>query len=152
MKITDFLSKNYIKIGLEGTTKKEVLEEMVDILVKAGKVGDKDKVVKALLERENLGTTGIGQGIAMPHAKIEELSDEVLVALGISKKGISFSSLDGELVYIVFLFLSSEKSTNIHLKILAQASQLLKDKYFREPLSKCNTKEEAIDLIREEEE
>ncbi len=152
MKITDFLLKDYIKIGLEGTTKKEVLEEMVDILVKAGKIHDKEKVVNALLERENLGTTGIGQGIAMPHAKIEELSDEVLVALGISKKGISFSSLDGELVYIVFLFLSSEKTTNIHLKILAKASQLLKDKYFREPLSKCNSKEEAIEMITEEEE
>ena len=101
---------------------------MVDILVKSGKVKDKDKVIKALLERENLGTTGIGQGIAMPHAKIDGLSDEVLVALEISKKGKSFSSLD-ELVYIVFLFLSSEQSTNIHLKILSQALQLLKDKF-----------------------
>lgn len=151
MKITNFLLKDYIKIGLEGTGKKEVLEEMVDILVKAGKVKDKDKVIKALLERENLWTTGIGQGIAMIHVKIDGLSYEVLVALGISKKGKSFSSLD-ELVYIVFLFLLSEQSTNIHLEILAQASQILKDKYFKEQLSKCNSPEEALEMIIEEEE
>lgn len=87
----------------------------------------------------------------MIHVKIDGLSYEVLVALGISKKGKSFSSLD-ELVYIVFLFLLSEQSTNIHLEILAQASQILKDKYFKEQLSKCNSPEEALEMIIEEEE
>jgi fructose-specific phosphotransferase system IIA component len=150
MQISEFLSTDMIKVGLESTSKKDVIIEMVDILEKAGKIKDKETIIKALMERENLGTTGIGQGVALPHAKTDLVQD-VSIVLGISKKGINFSSLDGEPVYIIFMFLSPEKSASLHLKVLAKASQLLKDKYFREPLKEMNSAEEVIKIIKEEE-
>ncbi|MDR0676009.1 MAG: PTS sugar transporter subunit IIA [Elusimicrobiota bacterium] len=150
MKISDFLSRDMIKIGLESTSKKDVIIELVDILAKTKKIVDKDNIVKILMEREKLGTTGIGQGVAIPHAKTDSVKD-VLAVFGISKKGVNFSSLDGEPVYIIFMFLSPENSSGLHLKVLAKASQLLKDKYFREPLKELNTVDEVIKMIKDEE-
>lgn len=151
MNITDYLSKNTVKVSLESASKKEALAELVDLLQKDGKIADPTQAVEVLMERESLGTTGIGQGIAIPHAKIDSLND-VCAALGISKRGINFDSLDGEPVYIVFMFLAPSSSSGKHLKLLAKASQLLKDKYFREPLKEMSSADEIISAIKQEEE
>ena len=121
MKITDFLSKETVKIGIESASKKEVISDLVDQLVSAKKVKKtvRDEIVQALMERENLGSTGIGQGIAIPHAKSNKIG-EVVAAFGVSKKGIEFSALDGEQVYIIFLLIAPEESTGLHLKALAK--------------------------------
>jgi fructose-specific phosphotransferase system IIA component len=150
MKISDYLSKKNIKVGIESTNKKDAIAELVDVLEKAGKISDKSSVLKALMDREELGTTGIGQGIAIPHAKTD-LVEDICVAIGISKKGISFSSLDGELVYVMFVFLAPHNSAGKHLKILALASQLLKDKYFREPLKQMESADDILKMIKKEE-
>src|SRR5580700_11112705 len=98
LKILDFLSPNAIVAELAATTKKEVLEELTNLLAKEGKVKDTKMTVDVLIEREKLGSTGIGQGIAIPHAKSDQ-AHEVVAAFGLSRRGIQFDSLDGDPVY-----------------------------------------------------
>lgn len=153
MKILDFLPKEAVRIGLEATKKKEVVEELVELLVNAGKIKDREKkdIIKALLDREKLGSTGIGQGIAIPHAKSEKLK-EILCAFGISKKKVDFNSLDGEPVDIVFLLIAPQESSGLHLKALAKISRLLKDKFFRQSLRDAVSEQDIIKIIRQEDE
>ena len=151
MKITEFLDKNGIKIGIEATEKEDILKELVDVLADVKDIGDKKSIVRALIDRENLGSTGIGQGIAIPHGKTDKVK-ELVAVLGISQKGVSFESLDGELVYIFFLLVAPKETAGPHLKALAQISRLLRDSYFCELLKRCKTPDEVYELIRREEE
>ena len=150
MKITDFLSKNCIKIGLTSRAKKDVLEEMVEVLVAAGKVKDKKKVMEVLLEREELGSTGIGQGVAIPHGKTDEVPG-LIAAFGISREGVQFDTLDGDPVTIFFMLVAPHNLSGMHLKSLAKISGLLKDKYFRKALIACTTADGVIEVITNEE-
>lgn len=150
MKISEFLNKNAIKIGLQATEKEEALKELVDVLANVKDIGDKKAIVKALIERENLGSTGIGQGIAIPHGKTDKVQ-ELIAVLGISHKGVNFEALDGELVYIFFLLVAPKETAGPHLKALAQISRLLRDNYFCELLRRCKTPEELFELIHREE-
>lgn len=150
MKITEFLDKKGIKIGLESSEKEDTLKELVDVLAEVQDIGDKKSILKALVERESLGSTGIGQGIAIPHGKTEKIK-ELVAVLGISKKGINFEALDGEPVYIFFLLVAPKETAGPHLKALAQISRLLRDTYFCELLRRCNTPDEVYDLIKREE-
>ena len=150
MQLSDFLSKDIIKLNLEGTTKEEVISELIEILYKNKIIDNKENVVKSLLDREKLGTIEIGQGVALSHVKIDNLN-KIVILLGISKKGIDFNSLDGEPVYIILVFLLPNNPNNDYLKMLAKASQLLKDKYFRKPLKELNSVDEILSLIKEEE-
>ena len=147
----EFLDKKGIKIGVESTEKEDVLKEMVGVLANVKDIGDQKGIVKALIDRENLGSTGIGQGIAIPHGKTDRVSGLVAV-LGISQKGVNFEALDGELVYILFLLVAPKETAGPHLKALAQISRLLRDSYFCELLRRCKTSEEVYELIRREEE
>jgi nitrogen PTS system EIIA component len=149
MRIMDYLSKNAIAIDIKGKNKKEVISELADLLVKAKKIQDKEKIVKVLLEREELGSTGIGQGIAIPHGKTDQI-DDVVIAFGSSKQGIDFESLDGEPVYLVFLLLAPMESSGVHLKALAKISRLLKDKYFRQALRDAKNVDDVIKVIKDE--
>jgi nitrogen PTS system EIIA component len=151
MKLMDFIVKDAIVVNLQGKEKKEVLEEMVDALVKSKKISNKEKVVKILLDREELGSTGIGQGVGIPHGKTNEV-DNVVIAFGSSKQGIEFESLDGEPVYLVFLLLAPVESTGIHLKALAKISRILKDKHFRQSLRDAMDVGEVVKIIKEEDE
>ncbi len=150
MKITDFIDKRGIKIGLEATEKEDALKELVDVLATIKEIGDKKSIVRALIDRERLGSTGIGQGIAIPHGKTDRVNGLVAV-LGISRKGVNFEALDGEMVYIFFLLVAPKDTAGPHLKALAQISRLLRDTYFCELLKRCNTADEVYELIRREE-
>ena len=150
MKITDFLDKRGIKIGVEATEKEDALKELVDVLADIKEIGDKKSIVKALIDRERLGSTGIGQGIAIPHGKTDRVN-ELVAVLGISRKGVNFEALDGELVYIFFLLVAPKDTAGPHLKALAQISRLLRDSYFCELLKRCNSADEVYELIRREE-
>ena len=150
MKITEFLDKQGIKIGLSTTEKEDILKELVDVLSHVKDVGDKKSIVRALVERENLGSTGIGQGIAIPHGKTDRV-DGLVAVLGISEKGVNFEALDGELVYIFFLLVAPKDTAGPHLKALAQISRLLRDSYFCELLRRCKTPDEVYELIHREE-
>lgn len=152
MKITDFLDQRAIKIGLEATEKEGILKELIDVLSEVKDLGaDRKAIVKALLERENLGSTGIGQGIAIPHGKTDRVK-ELVAVLGISRKGVNFDALDGESVYIFFLLAAPKDTAGPHLKALAQISRLLRDSYFCELMKRCQSPEELYELIKREEE
>ena len=151
MKIAEVLDKRAIKIGLNAVTKEDTLKELVAVLAQVEDIGDQKNIVKALIERENLGSTGIGQGIAIPHGKTDRIKRLVAV-LGISKHGVNFDALDGEPVYIFFLLVAPKSTPGPHLKALAQISRLLRDSYFCELIRKCKTEEEVYNLIKNEEE
>ena len=150
MKIMDFLNKKAISANLKATDKEGVIRELVDLLVKAdGVAGKKDEIVKILMAREALGSTGIGQGIGIPHGKTASVKS-LVAAFGLSKKGIDFESLDGEPAYIFFLLLAPEESAGPHLKALARISRLLKDKYVRDMLRQAETEKDIIRIITDE--
>jgi len=149
MKIMDFLSKKAISVNLKSADKEGVIRELADLLVKAGEIKNKDELVKALMARESLGSTGIGQGIGIPHAKSPYVKD-VVAAFGLSQKGVNFDSLDGEPVYLFFLLIAPEESAGPHLKALARISRMLKDKYFRDQLRKAADEKEVLRIIQEE--
>ena len=148
MSIADFLDPKAIKIGLEGETKQQVLQELVDILESVRKVGDKSKILQSLVEREALGSTGIGQRIAIPHAKVDHINKLVAV-LGVSHKGINFDSLDGESVHIIFLYLEPKGAIDQHLIQLGKIFRLLRKASFCKQLKGCKTAEEAFNLIKD---
>lgn len=151
MKISEILDKQAIKIGVSSITKEDTLKELVEVLAKIEDIGDPRAIVKALIDRENLGSTGIGQGIAIPHGKTDKVKRLVAV-LGISKTGVNFDALDGEPVYIFVLLVAPKATAGPHLKALAQISRLLRDTYFCELLRKCKTEDEVFNLIKMEEE
>ena len=151
MKILDFLSEDCVLCGLDGKTKKEVIKELVEILAKKKLVKDVDKTVDAIMKRENTGSTGIGQGVAIPHAKNESVPKTV-ATLGISRAGVDFDSLDGEPAYIIFLMVAPSESVGEHLQAIAKISRLLKDKFFRQSLKDASSAHEIIKIIKEEDE
>ncbi len=150
MKLTEIICRETVMDGLQATTKEEVIREMVEHLVAAGKVQAESqrKVVKALMDRERLGSTGVGKGVAVPHAKHDSIQG-LLGALGRSKKGISFESLDGESVELVFLLLSSKDQTGRHLEALSHISRLLRDELFCRFLKNAKNAQDLWDLLQE---
>ncbi|HPP66826.1 MAG TPA: PTS sugar transporter subunit IIA [bacterium] len=150
MKISEFISEKEIIIGMKATEKDAAIDELLQVLEKNGLLQDRKPVLETLLEREKLGSTGIGQGIAVPHAKTDQVKN-LVCALGTSHKGVNFDSLDGEPVYIIFLVLAASGATGIHLKALAKIARLLKDKVFRNSLTASKTPQEAYQILKEDE-
>jgi nitrogen PTS system EIIA component len=151
MKITDFLKEDCVLLSVKSRDKKEAISELLELLKEKRYIKDSQDILDNVMEREKLGSTGIGQGIAVPHTKTEQI-EELVGAVGISNDGISFEALDGEPVYIIFLILAPTKSIGLHLKALAKIARLLKDKTFRNALRKANNKSEIIKIIKEDEE
>ena len=151
MKITDFLEEKAIGVELTSTNKDGVIRELVHYLVKAGQIkpADEEKLVPILLAREALGSTGIGQGVGIPHGKTNVVR-QLVGAFGISRRGVNFDSLDGETAQIFFLLLAPEDSAGPHLKALARISRLLKDRYFRESLKEAKDEKQVIRIIQQE--
>ena len=138
---------------IKSTKKEEVIKELVDALVAAGEIEKRcrNKLIDALMTRESLGSTAIGQGIAIPHAK-SDCVDKLIAAFGLSKKGVDFDSLDAEPAYIFFLLVAPQDSAGPHLKALARISRLLKDKYFRDSLRACTDDKSILKIIAGEDE
>lgn len=153
MKIGEILCTKAVITDLKATSKPEVIQELVSALVAAGAVDKKYKVklIEILMTREALGSTAIGQGVAIPHGKCEYVI-KLTAGLGISKKGVDFDSLDGEPAYIFFILVAPIDSAGPHLKALAKISRLLKDKYFRENLKNAKDDKSVIKLIAQEDE
>ena len=153
MKLSDLIDSKAIVSELESTTKEEVIKELVEVLGAAGKIDAKDtkKLTAALMAREQLGSTGIGQGLAVPHAKHNSVGN-LVAAFGRSKKGIDFDSLDGEPVYLVFLLLSNKDASGQHLEALAYITKLLRDDLFCRFLREAKDTAEVIELLKEADE
>lgn len=150
IKITDFLDENLIDLGLNCKNKEEVLKDLSGLIGKSHKVIDKKELYHALVEREKIGSTGIGKGVAIPHAKTEAAS-ELIIAFGKNKEKLEFDSLDGEGANLFFVFASPVKESHIYLKVLARISRLIREERFREKLISCKTSQEVIEAIKEEE-
>lgn len=151
MRIVDFLNRKAVTVNLKSKDKKRVIRELLDLVIKTGGVKPKDKepLIKMLLEREVLGSTGIGQGVGIPHGKSPTIK-KLIGAVGISKDGVNFDSLDGEPAYIFFLLLAAQDSAGPHLKALARISRLLKDRYFRDMLRNAKSEKELISILIKE--
>jgi PTS system nitrogen regulatory IIA component len=150
MKILDILHKEAIISDLQAIDKQGVLEELVMPL--AGIAGvNQDYLVRVLLERERLGSTGIGEGVGIPHGKLKDLASLVL-GFGLSRKGVDFESMDGQPTHIFFLLVTPENSTGLHLKLLARISRILKSELFRQKLMAAANSDEIYSIIQEEEE
>lgn len=146
MRIIDLLKKESIDLNGIVTTKKETIEKMTLLMEKGGNVKDLTKYRAGVFEREEEGTTGIGEGIAIPHAKTDAVSGPGLAAM-IIRDGVDYDSLDGEPVYMVFLIAAPNTEDNIHLEVLSRLSMLLMDDKFRENLMKASTVEEFLGYI-----
>lgn len=153
MKIEEFLSKKAISADIKAIKKEDILRELTDLLIEAGDIDKKDRVklVEQLMAREALGSTAIGQGVGIPHAK-SECVNKLVAAVGISKKGVDFDSLDADTVHIFFLLIAPSDSSGPHLKALARISRLLKDKYFRDSLKECADENCLLSTILQEDE
>lgn len=149
MKLNEIIKPSAVSANLTSTKKEDILAEMVDLLGKD--IKDKKEVVQVLIEREELGSTGIGQGIAVPHGKIED-TKELHAAIGVSKAGVDFKSLDGEPVYIFFLLIAPKETPGPHLKALARISKILRDTSFCSILKKAETAEKVYELLIKEDE
>jgi PTS system nitrogen regulatory IIA component len=147
----DFLCNEAIITDLEATDKKGAISELVQILASAKKIKRPEEVISVIMEREKLGSTGIGQGVAIPHGKTDIVPQQV-GALGISQRGVEFNSLDGEPVYIVFLLCGPVDIAGQHLKALARISRLLKDRFVRTALRDAKSVDEVIKIISKEDE
>lgn len=149
MKIMDFLKAEAVTANIQAKDKDGAIKELVDLLYKAGAIKDKEKLAKILMNREALGSTGIGQGVGIPHGKSEGVM-ELVAAFGLSQKGVNFDSLDGDPVHIFFLLVAPHDSAGPHLKALARISRLLKDRIFRESLKQCKDEKSILRLIEDE--
>ncbi|MFH1914001.1 PTS sugar transporter subunit IIA [Pseudodesulfovibrio pelocollis] len=148
MKLGDYLDKDLVLYDLASGSKPEVLAELlVPVGVKYPEM-DTDHAVRVLLDRENLGTTGIGDGIAIPHGKLEDL-EQVIVVVGRSVSGVEFAALDHKPCTIFFLVLAPEKVAGMHLRILAQVSRVLKDEAFRREFMETESFEALWKLLEE---
>ncbi|HUV77097.1 MAG TPA: PTS sugar transporter subunit IIA [Desulfobacterales bacterium] len=150
MKILDVLLKEAILSDLKANDKKGVLEELVTPVARVADINH-DYLVKVLMERERLGSTGIGEGIGIPHGKVKDLESLVL-GFGLSKKGVDFDSMDGRPAHIFFLLLTPENSTGLHLKLLARISRILKNDLFKQKLLGATNRDEIYSIIQAEEE
>lgn len=150
MKIIDVLHEETVITELKSKDKKGVLKELVEPVARITGIRP-EKLVKILMEREKLGSTGIEGGIGIPHGKLKEL-DSLILGFGLSKGGVNFESMDGRPTHIFFLLFTPENSTGLHLKLLSRISRILKDDDFKEKLRTISTVNEAISIITENDE
>jgi nitrogen PTS system EIIA component len=149
MKITDFLTPEMICPALGGETKVNVLKELAACLTGAHPEIPSDELAAVLAERERLGSTAIGDGIAIPHGKLPSVT-KILGTFGRHVSGVDFESLDGNPTHIFFMLVAPEDSTSLHLKALARVSRLLRDGNFRDKLLTAPDANELFRLIRDE--
>ena len=150
MKIIDALPKEAIIPDLKATNKKGVIEELSAPLSKIARINF-NELMHILLERERLGSTGVGGGIGIPHGKLKSL-ESLILGFGISQQGVDFESIDKKPAHIFFLLLTPENSIELHLKLLARISMILKNDLFKKQLLESANRDEIINRIKNEEE
>tara|TARA_Y100000031_G_scaffold41726_1_gene48049 strand:+ start:17 stop:478 length:462 start_codon:yes stop_codon:yes gene_type:complete len=149
MKINDILTLEAILAEIKANNKENVIKELAEFLCQNHAISDKSELARVLLEREKLGSTGIGENVAIPHAKMKGL-EKIIAAFGISKKGIDFDSLDHKPVNFIFVLIAPENATGSHLKALAKISRLMKNREFKSNLLKASNRETIYKIILNE--
>ena len=149
MRIDDILKKESIIADLVGINKEEVLREVTDFLQSQGLIKDKESLLNTLIEREKLGSTGIGENVAIPHGKSDELS-KIITVFARSLKGVDFEALDQKPVHFVCMVIAPSNSTGQHLKTLARISRIFKNQNLRDGILKLQNADQIYSLLLEE--
>ena len=148
--IADYIKVETINLNLESKNKNAVIRELYNNLKQTNLIKDEEQGLNDIFKREDIGSTGIGKRIALPHAKTKAV-DELMITFGISRNGISYNSVDDENVNIFFMFLCPENKTREYLKVLARISRLIREEKFVNDLLKATSNQEILELIRKEE-
>ena len=151
MKIAEILLEQCVVADMRGKTKREVITELVEALEKARLIKDVEAVVNIVMEREKLGSTGIGNGVAVPHGKLKNINN-IICALGRSQNGVDFDAVDRGPVHIFFLVLAPEDSASLHLKVLSRITKILRDQSLRKRITKLSNTHDIYTSILEEDE
>ena len=151
MKISEILTEKVISVGLEAENKEDVINKMVDLADKSGRIQNLEAVRKCVFEREKLVSTGVGKGFAIPHGKTDEITD-VTASFCILKEPVDFDSIDSEPVKFVFLLVGKDSLLNAHIKLLSRISRIMNNDKFRDKLGEAKTPREVLDLFTKEEE
>lgn len=150
MSLAEEIPLTRIKIGIEAKTKPEIIRELVQVLADEGVIRDVDGAVEEFLEREAKGSTGIGNGIAIPHVRSSQV-DRLEYVFANSREGVDFQSLDGEPVHIIVMMMAPKSSHGTHIKALATISRILNDQTVRLRLANAETPEEVQQILAERE-
>lgn len=151
MRLKDILTEDRVKIPLENVEKERIIEEMVNLIDRSIKLENKNQILKAVLDRESVMSTGVGEEVAIPHGKSNGVN-EIIAALGVTKEPIDFKSLDDKPVRLVWLLVGPEDKTGPHLKALSRISRLMHKKEFRERLIQTRVPKQLLEVITSEEE
>ncbi|MCL2252649.1 MAG: PTS sugar transporter subunit IIA [Treponema sp.] len=147
MNLKTVISTETIDLHLKGTTKKEIINELLDILIRSGKITDRESALKAVLDREEKMSTGMKHGIAIPHGKTN--TEDLVACIGVSEKPVDFDSLDKQPCRIFIMTLSPVEKTGPHLQFLAEVSLLFKSSEKREEILKAQTAERILEVLTE---
>lgn len=150
MNLVDVFRREYIKIPLEKNTKTDVIKELVEVLTQHQAIRKSDGIIQAVFDREEIMTTGVGNGVAIPHCKHKE-SRNFAIALGVHPQGIDFDSIDKKPAQIIFLLVGPEDQPGTHIKLLSRISRIISKDEVREKVLACNTPAELFDLLNGEE-
>ena len=148
MKILDILHPDAVLSDLKSQDKKGILEELVMPLSQVTGMSSND-LFRVLMEREQLGSTAIGEGIGIPHGKTKGI-ENMVIGFGLSRKGVDFDSIDGKPTHIFFTLITPDQSTGLHLKLLARISKLLKREGFKDKLMNASSSDEILSVIKNE--
>ncbi len=151
MKLSNLIRRELTCLNLESTEKTETIVEMVEVLVQKQVIRNKEVFLRELFEREKFGSSGIGYGVAIPHARTEVVK-EIIIAFGRSQIGINFESLDRKPAHLIFLIASPAKDNELYLKTLARLSRFLRERKFRQGLLKAETTDEVLSILNSFEE
>ncbi|NIZ40439.1 PTS sugar transporter subunit IIA [Entomospira entomophila] len=147
MNIMRSLNLHRVKAPLKSTTKEEVLRELIDLLVEDSAITDGQEAYEAVLAREQKGSTGLGEEIAIPHAKTTAVS-EVAMAVGVSSEGIEFASLDGKPAKIFFLILANPEYSSLHIEALSEIASITRDEQFRVEILGAKSSQDIMDALK----
>jgi fructose-specific phosphotransferase system IIA component len=150
MKLTDFLRPEFCAMNLKAGDKEAAIKELASVMMASGRINDKEDFIKHIMERERLGSTGIGNHVAIPHAPTQSV-DGLVVAFGRSVHGVDFQSLDGDEVNLIFLLGTNPKDLSIYLKFLATLSRLLNNRQFREEFLAADSADALIEVLKKHE-
>lgn len=150
MKLTDVLLKDFIITELSGTTKEDCIRNMIDVLAEHKIITNREKIVQSVLEREEIMTTGVGNGIAIPHCKDDSIQN-FAVALGITENRIDFDSIDNNPVHIIFLLVGPESQPGLHIKFLSRISRLMNNEEIRNEVLGAKSKDKLHEILLNEE-
>ncbi|HZW39085.1 MAG TPA: PTS sugar transporter subunit IIA [Ignavibacteriaceae bacterium] len=151
MKVSELLKKNFIIANLQGNTKEDVINELIDLFKNDPRVNDLEKVRSSVMEREKIISTGVGKGFAVPHGKTNSIN-EIIAAFGKTNNPLDYQALDNRPVNLIMLLVGRDNTVSIYMKLLSRISRMMNSDDFRKKLSEANTDDEIFELFKKEEE